>query len=94
MTAQAWYQAHGDDGFLPVYLVWGTETQQTPTTEDLMAHATDNGLTYPLLVDIDMREGARFSTDSTMPSLTLLDRGPVVEIIDGDVTEQDIVDLL
>ena len=71
-----------------------TENYQTPTADDLTMYALEHNISYPLLVDIGWVEQSRFSVDSTMPSLTLFGRGPVVEIIDGEVTEQDIVDLL
>ncbi len=77
-----------------LYLVSQNESSQTPLPDELNLYALENNLTYPLLVDTDTMVGSRFSTDNYIPSLSLFDRGAVVMVTDGEVTEQDIIDLL
>ena len=72
----------------------GDTNGSTPTVEDLTAYSLENNITYPMLIDINWMEQQRFSVDSGIPSWSLFGRGPVVEITDGVVTEQDIIDLL
>lgn len=77
-----------------LYLVSENESSQTPLPDELNLYALENNLTYPMLIDTNTMVGSRYSVDNYIPSLSLFDRGAVVMVTDGVVTEQDIIDLL
>ncbi len=95
--AQTWYETYRDEGFVVLYLLGEAGTRDNPREpdqDDLRSYADSKGLTYPVLSDPEFGQAGRFEVDHYIPSLTLLDRGPEVVIIDDDVTADDIAQLL
>ena len=71
------------------------EMGNDPSVEAIDAHATEHGLTYPVLADQGWFVQSRFSRDDAIPSLTLFSPGPTVEVVDDiELGFEDIEELL
>ncbi|MDP7113537.1 MAG: hypothetical protein QGH45_16340 [Myxococcota bacterium] len=77
-----------------LYAVFENEAKQTPSLEDLNYYAIEHDISYPLLVDSSQSVYAAFEQDYSIPSVHVFSPGPTVEILDGAVTEADVLALL
>ncbi|MEL6348707.1 MAG: hypothetical protein AAFV53_36725 [Myxococcota bacterium] len=76
---QSAFEEYGDDGFLPVVVMW----QGSP--EDAGILAAQLNLTYPVITDLELSLFDRWNTLSVTPSTTVIERGVRVEAIDTTI---------
>ncbi len=77
-----------------LYAVFENEAKQAPSLEDLNNYAIENDISYPLLADSSQSVYAAFEQDYYIPSVHVFSPGPTVEILDGAVTEADVLALM
>ena len=84
---EALFEKYQDRGLMVITLLTGSDTDEVAQWVD------EFGSTHPVLADTEYI-ASRWEQDGGIPSHHLLAPGAVIEIIDGNVTEDDIVALL
>jgi len=95
VIAQSYWNAYRADGLVVIDLIAADESGNDPTPEGLAAHASDLGLTYPVLSDQSGFVQRLLEKDGGIPTLVLIAPGmEVVAVDDPSLGYEDIEDVL
>ncbi len=91
-----WFDDHEQQDLMVITLLGENIYGQTPSRADLQEWAQSFGIHHPVLADSNFQVTARFidGNQIALPTMQLLDRGLVIQVRDGWVSEGQVEQLL
>lgn len=100
-TLEAWSLEYRAQGLTIISLMAENESEETPTSADLLSWAEQHSITHPILRDPDaeitvayLTADSDFSGSYGIPSMQVLSPGMVVERVDAWISEAELQELL